>query len=199
METYNNRLKPAYPYLHAISSYSAVVQLYARSGQLPTKATIANRKRKTEDTHTNDNNTDKFCRYGCNEIEMVNHIFVVCPKFKKWRNETIKNIDDRIKNTIITYGKDLLTPLKDIVLIDKNISLLFTNSKTLWHLGISQFYLGHVPRIGDNFIPKNIPNKLTRNKLSRHIYNIIHHRSIMLSACIWGEVQRESYNNAYSA
>ena len=52
---YDPRPHPPYPYTKASSAYSAMVQLYARSGQLPT-ASGMKQKGQTEQSG---------CRYGC--------------------------------------------------------------------------------------------------------------------------------------
>ncbi|KAI0262979.1 hypothetical protein BGY98DRAFT_1048283, partial [Russula aff. rugulosa BPL654] len=50
---------PLHPYTRASSSFSAVVQLYTRSGQLPTNLSRATR------FHSG----DSFCRFGCRSLE----------------------------------------------------------------------------------------------------------------------------------
>ena len=68
---------PAYPYLKTPSSYSAVIQLYARSGQLDTAYTLAN--------HLGDIQ-QPWCRFGCPCAEEPNHVFVQCRAFAPLRS-----------------------------------------------------------------------------------------------------------------
>jgi hypothetical protein len=63
---------PSYPYTKAASSYSMVIQLYLRSGQLDTSLSRAIRLR---------NDPQPWCRFGCQTFEDPHHIFVSCPHF----------------------------------------------------------------------------------------------------------------------
>ncbi|KAJ7087005.1 hypothetical protein C8R44DRAFT_820559 [Mycena epipterygia] len=64
------RPPPEYPYTRATSSHSAVVQIYGRSGQLPTAELVTQRSNLGSD----------LCRFGCEEIESPHHLFVQCPR-----------------------------------------------------------------------------------------------------------------------
>ncbi|EJD45292.1 hypothetical protein AURDEDRAFT_43389, partial [Auricularia subglabra TFB-10046 SS5] len=70
---------PEFPYTRALSAYSALVQLYARSGQLPTAETLSERARS--------NPLPPFCRFGCRTVESDFHLFVECPRFNSYRSE----------------------------------------------------------------------------------------------------------------
>ena len=69
---YHHHHPPSYPYERAYSAYSALVQLYARSGQLPSNLLLCSR---------NLSPTSKCC-FGCTCSEDDHHIFVVCPHFR---------------------------------------------------------------------------------------------------------------------
>jgi hypothetical protein len=71
LHLYDPSHPPEWSYTHAYSAYSAIVQLYARSGQLPTADTLQSRGKL--DTPN--------CRMGCNAIEDMHHIFVDCPRY----------------------------------------------------------------------------------------------------------------------
>ncbi|KZV78477.1 hypothetical protein EXIGLDRAFT_590403, partial [Exidia glandulosa HHB12029] len=73
--------RPDYPYTRAYASYSAAVQLYARSGQLPTARTLADRNRSILCT-------SPMCRYGCIAIEDDYHVLVICPRHAAFRRES---------------------------------------------------------------------------------------------------------------
>ncbi|KAF8224454.1 hypothetical protein L208DRAFT_1511396, partial [Tricholoma matsutake] len=63
---------PPYPYLHSLSCYSALVQLYLCSGQLPTATCLHSQH--MIDSHQ--------CHFGCIDIpEDDHHIFIECPYF----------------------------------------------------------------------------------------------------------------------
>lgn len=66
---FDNSPPPAYPYMKTPSSYSAVIQLYARSGQLDTAYNLANC---LGDIH------QPWCHFGCLCPEEPHHIFVQC-------------------------------------------------------------------------------------------------------------------------
>ncbi|KAF8487040.1 hypothetical protein DFH94DRAFT_599101, partial [Russula ochroleuca] len=74
---YDSHSLPLHPYTRASSSYSAVVQLYARSGQLPTSLSRATRFHEGS----------MLCRFGCQSLEDAHHIFVHCPVFQELRDE----------------------------------------------------------------------------------------------------------------
>jgi hypothetical protein len=72
----HDNLPPSeYPCTRALSAHSAVIQLYARSGQLPTAETLESRSRLE----------CCLCRWGCNAVESMHHIFVGCAQFDEWR------------------------------------------------------------------------------------------------------------------
>ncbi|KAJ7813186.1 hypothetical protein B0H13DRAFT_1477577, partial [Mycena leptocephala] len=74
---HNTHAPPDYPYTRAVSAHSAVIQLYARSGQLPLAETLMARSKLDSST----------CRLCSNAIESMHHIFVDCRKFEGWRTE----------------------------------------------------------------------------------------------------------------
>jgi len=69
---------PPHPYICASSDFSAVVQLYARSAQLPTNIPLASRF----------GDLSAFCCFGCPVLEDPHHIFVCCPTFQDFRDES---------------------------------------------------------------------------------------------------------------
>jgi hypothetical protein len=68
LHLYDSRPPPEFPYTHAYSAYSVLVQLYTRSGQLPTADLLYSHKLLP----------DARCQMGCNTIEDTHHIFVHC-------------------------------------------------------------------------------------------------------------------------
>ncbi|KAJ3837051.1 hypothetical protein F5878DRAFT_523049, partial [Lentinula raphanica] len=66
----------------ASSSYSALVQLYARSSQLDTRLLRFLRF----------GNCTPWCSFGCNELESDHHLFVKCPAFDSFRSESSSSI-----------------------------------------------------------------------------------------------------------
>jgi hypothetical protein len=87
------------PYTRASSAYSAVIQLYAHSHQLPTNVPLV--------AHFNDRLM--LCWFGCQSIEDDHHLFVHCPFFDKVQHEfTCNLISDSSR---ILSDKSLPTPI----------------------------------------------------------------------------------------
>ncbi|KAJ7826737.1 hypothetical protein B0H13DRAFT_1452927, partial [Mycena leptocephala] len=82
LHLYDPSPPPEWSYTHAYSAYSAIVQLYARSGQLPT-ADLLHSRGKLE---------APACRMGCDAIEDMHHIFVKCPRYTEWRSKATNDI-----------------------------------------------------------------------------------------------------------
>ncbi|KAF8870995.1 hypothetical protein CPB85DRAFT_1353169, partial [Mucidula mucida] len=93
---YDKRPPPSFPYTHAVSAYSAAVQLYARSGQLPNAETM----------HSCSYLASNLCRFGCIAIEDMHHTFVCCPQFSTYRADALKDVERVTENAIKTGDKD---------------------------------------------------------------------------------------------
>jgi len=70
---YNLNLPPSWIYMKASSAYTALVQLYARSGQLVTAEGMCQKKALT----------CQMCHFGCPNTENPHHIFVVCGRYSE--------------------------------------------------------------------------------------------------------------------
>ncbi|KAJ7079987.1 hypothetical protein B0H15DRAFT_762330, partial [Mycena belliarum] len=114
---YDSKSPPEFPYTHAYSAYSAVVQLYARSGQLPVADLLYSRAKMA----------DPQCRNGCDAVEDQHHIFVMCTRYAEWRSsaaqETLtrtnnklgeKGIEEADRVGLLTIAKSLFTDNIDI-------------------------------------------------------------------------------------
>ena len=91
---YDPRPPPAYPYVKGTAAYSAAVQWYARSGQLPT-ATGMKEKGQMDDTQ---------CRMGCNAIKDPHHVFVICKAFDKLRGDACREMLNKTRRKIEAMG-----------------------------------------------------------------------------------------------
>jgi hypothetical protein len=87
---YDQTTPPSYPYLCATSAYSALVQLYARSGQLG----VADR------LHRRNKIISNYCRFGCGEVEDEHHIFVSCKRYKEWRSQSASYVYEKTKRKL---------------------------------------------------------------------------------------------------
>ena len=65
---------PDYAYMRAYAAYSPLVQLYARSRQLPTGDLLCSRGKLDS----------QMCRRGCREFEDMHHVFVECKQYTEW-------------------------------------------------------------------------------------------------------------------
>ncbi|KAJ7936521.1 hypothetical protein B0H13DRAFT_1554079, partial [Mycena leptocephala] len=117
LQLYDTKPPPEYSYTHAYSAYSAVVQLYARSGQLPTADVLYSRGKLES----------PLCRLGCNAIEDQHHIFVDCPRYASWRTTTANELAARTNRKLEEKGieeadrVDLLAAVKSLFIDDASV------------------------------------------------------------------------------
>ncbi|KAJ7899507.1 hypothetical protein B0H14DRAFT_2494267 [Mycena olivaceomarginata] len=98
LHLYDTKAPPEYSYTHAYSAYSALVQLYARSGQLPSADLLYARGKLASPQ----------CRVGCDAIEDTHHIFVHCARYTEWR---AKAITELLRRTLL-FSDDIVWPLQ---------------------------------------------------------------------------------------
>ena len=175
---YHQPNPPTYIYHKATSAYTAVVQLYARSGQLATAEKVEVRQ--------GDGNGGK-CRLGCPEIEDEHHIFVDCPIFDEWRQEAgsklQKTLEDRLKQT--SLGDN------DVSGIINKAKSFFTDNPDIWPLKESCYFLGFVPNIRKWITTDSDgTNGITKERIIKGIYCDWHNTGVRLASRIYGEVQR---------
>jgi hypothetical protein len=175
---YNPINPPEYSYLKAQSAYSAVVQLYARSGQLATMEVLNKRGHALTER----------CRYECDDTEDQHHIFVICPKFGKWRSEAMLEIVEQTKKKLVEAKVDE-GEHGPILKIAKH---LFLDSREIWPLQESAYYLGHIPELNDELLRTSVPNQITRTRISYGISANWHLASIRLASRIFGQIQRDA-------
>ncbi|KAK7015985.1 hypothetical protein R3P38DRAFT_2786379 [Favolaschia claudopus] len=123
------RPPPEYPYTRATSAHSAVVQLYARSGQLPTAELLAQRSKIP---------MANICRVGCSAMETPHHLFIV--------KKTICGLEDLEIDSV--HKSRILHVAKSLFLDDK-----------VWPLGHTLYYLGQLPILDVAFPSSQAPTK----------------------------------------
>ncbi|KAJ7214411.1 hypothetical protein GGX14DRAFT_696616 [Mycena pura] len=133
---HDNVPPPDYPYTRALSAHSAVIQLYARSGQLPTAEVLESRSKLMS----------CMCRLGCDAVESVHHVFVDCIHFEEWRRAAGEEVSLRTERKLVAAG---ILREEDQRAIMNAAKSLFVDDDVVWPLKISQYYLGRIPRIGD--------------------------------------------------
>ena len=174
---YDPRPPLAYPYTRATAAYSAVVQWYARSGQLPTAAGMRD-KGQGDETR---------CRMGCNAIEDPHHVFVLCEAFEKLRDNASEEL---VKKTIRRIEATGLEEARFANLL-KTAKLLFSDCPNTWPLHYSFYYLGHIPKLNAIVNQELFTSRL---KFERFLHNVScdwHMSAIRLASRIWGIVQKE--------
>ncbi|TFK17261.1 hypothetical protein FA15DRAFT_736109 [Coprinopsis marcescibilis] len=169
---HNSTAPPEFPYTKAISAYSATVQLYTRSGQLPIAETLYQRGEITKDT----------CRLGCMETETMPHLFVECRQYEALRAESTRIVMEKTRAIICEY------PVEDLDKenLTKTAECLFRHEPQIWPLGSSMFYLGQTPPIK---ITAKI-SEVTKKKINSALTTEWHIASIRLAGRIFGDYQR---------
>jgi hypothetical protein len=169
---YDQRPPPTYPYMHATSAYTALVQLYARSGQLPMAEGMV-QKGQSE---------DKSCRMGCKVIEDMHHIFVVCLEYSRLREEAetevIKRTRARIQVLEIeeTCMSSLLQKAKS----------LFIDCRSTWPLHYSFYYLGHTLLLDSHVPIDKFKSRIQQDHFIPNLKSDWHMSSIRLASRIYG-------------
>ena len=167
---------PPWIYTKASSAYTALVQLYGRSGQLQTAEGMFQKK----------TSTSRMCRFGCDDIESPHHIFVSCDRFSNLRSNELTAIHTSIKNRL--DAADICShnqkPLLDLA------KLIFTNSD-LWPLHSTYYYIGQIPKIGPLLPPSTFDNYVNHSRLIHNIASDLHLSSVRLASRIFGNLQKE--------
>ncbi|KII90283.1 hypothetical protein PLICRDRAFT_159732 [Plicaturopsis crispa FD-325 SS-3] len=174
---YEPRPPPSFPYTRAASAYTSVVQLYARSGQLPLAGGLREKGKIT----------DEQCRLGCEAVEDPHHIFVDCPRYENWRVEAKEALCRWTEEATTEAGveeaarKGLLTAAK----------YMFSDSSEIWPLQNSVYYLGHLPKL-ERYMPvtENL-GKMARERLLHKIAAYWHLTAVRLAARIYGDFAKE--------
>ena len=115
--------------------------------------------------------------YGCGTLETVHHIMAECPELEQRRLDiTKKMIAKATDNKNKSDWRQKLTAkfIKQ--------SRLFMKDSTIWPLGVTQFYLGHVP----GAIPKEESRDRETLKALKKIHDELHYAGIRLAGRIYG-------------
>ena len=159
-----------------MSAYTALVQLYARSGQLLTAEGMVQKGQSEDDR----------CRMGCRAVEDMHHIFVVCPEYDKLRTEAREDVVKKMWSHFQTLEIEE-THMTGLL---KKAKSLFINCSFTWLLHYTFYYLGHIPLL-DSHVPLDAFKSRIRHK--HFIHNIKgdwHMSSIRLASRIYGQFQK---------
>jgi Reverse transcriptase (RNA-dependent DNA polymerase) len=177
---YDMNPPPPWVYTKASSAYTALVQLYARSGQLPTAEGMFLKK----SLHS------PICRFGCPETESPHHIFVECGRFSELRSKELVSLTTTIKNKL---GDANLNPIEQSLVLD-TVKFTFSDSESVWPLHSASFFLGQIPKIEPLISPLSINNSVTRSRLIHNVAADIHLSSVRLASRIFGDYQKVMSN-----
>jgi hypothetical protein len=167
---------PPWVYTKASSAYTALVQLYARSGQLPTAEGMFQKK----STHS------RSCRFGCPDTESPHHIFVDCDRFSELRAKELATLTCGIEKRLCDAE---LSPVDQTPVIQTAKSI-FSDSDIVWPLRSASFFLGQIPKIDILISPLSIPNSVNRYRLIHNIAADMHLSSVRLASRIFGDLQK---------
>ncbi|KAJ7174789.1 hypothetical protein C8R46DRAFT_1252867, partial [Mycena filopes] len=127
---YDTHPPPDHPYIRASAAYSATLQLYIRSSQLPSAFTSFRRVF----------NTLPWCRAGCDVLETPHHVFVECPAFQSTRGSHRESLVRHIRQIL-----DGPVPVNELEA--RNLILtadrLFVDGNS-WPGGLCRYYMGVV-------------------------------------------------------
>lgn len=173
---HDKRSPPDYPYLKAVSAYSATVQLYARSGQLATADILKKRGKLNDDR----------CRLGCDRIETMRHLFVHCQQYEDWHRNAGKEVVEKTELKLTTMKIEGV--VRDNLL--NTAKFLFTDNPSVWPLHHTLFYLGQIPDL-DPLIPAETGiSEMEAKRLKYHLSSDWHTSSVRLAGRIFGDFQR---------
>src|SRR5277367_3459232 len=175
---------PAYPYLRSLSCYSALVQLYSRSGQLPTASRLYSRQK----------SESQQCRFGCLGIpEDDHHIFVECPYFASLRLDALSDVVKFTESKCRDIVEERLLSSAVVQCLVLAAKFLFYDDSVFWPLRRSAFYLGQIPDV-TLLLGLEHPTPHSSLSPSFRLFRIIHSiamewhvHSIRLGR-IWGQV-----------
>ena len=175
---YEQRSPPPYLYQKATSAYSALLQLYARSGQLPIGTIMKDRGVKD----------DIRCRMGCEAIEDEHHLFIECQHFQDMRTSAGKDLQDGARR--LCREKGIEEAQIDRLLT--KVEFFYDDDPELWPLGNSRFYLGHVPPLAPWTNNVKCGTNSAQERFIYGLYSLFHTSSIRLAGRIFGEAQRKA-------
>jgi hypothetical protein len=164
-------------YTKASSAYTALVQLYTRSGTTPTADGMFQKKA----------TLSSVCRFGCPDTETPHHVFAVCDRFCELHHNELDSLVTSIKNR-----PDLatITPEEQLPFLGLAKSI-FSDSQMLWPLHPTTFYLGHIPKIAPLLPLPSLTSSVTRSRLIHNIASDLHLSSVCLASRIFGNLQKE--------
>ena len=168
---------PPWIYTKAPSAYTALVQLYARSGQLATAEGMLQKKA----------GFSQLCRFGCPVIEDPHHIFVVCDRYSEMRSNALATLTTSVLKRL--DEADIDTGYRIDIL--NTVKYIFSDSRDVWPLESSMYFLGHIPKIEPLISTLSMTSSVDRSRLVHILANDLHYSSACLASRIYGDLQKE--------
>ncbi len=138
----------SYPYTRATSAYSAAVQLYARSGQLPTADNLVRKRKQLP-----------FWMHGdwrhASRLHRMPHFHKISRRGEGSCDGDNRKIARKRKTTSERNERQSI----------------FSDCPISWPLKRTQYYLGHVPPVKE-ILKKAESNNVRSEKLAHNIHNI---------------------------
>jgi hypothetical protein len=174
---YDPNPPPLWIYTKAFSAYTALVQLYARSGQLATAEGLCQKGA----------SASRICCFGCQDTENPHHIFVNCGRFKEMRSKQVDSLITSITRRLDDAGLDTL----DLTRLMHSVKFLFSDSSIVWPLQSSVYFLGQILKVDALLPPLPSMNPVTRSRLVHNLATDMHLASACLASRIYGDLQKE--------
>jgi hypothetical protein len=117
--------------------------------------------------------------------ESPRHLFVQCPKYQEWRNESLQEVLTRTDLKLDNF--EVVGETRENLIAAAK--LLFTDS-VIWPLHFSLYFLGQLPNINELFTGNSDITFIQRRRLISHLSADWHTSSIRLAGRIFGDFQK---------
>ncbi|KAK0215463.1 hypothetical protein IW262DRAFT_1277673, partial [Armillaria fumosa] len=174
---YDQHPPPSFIYTHAVSAYSAVVQLYARLGQLVTASGLYQKRLLAHEQ----------CWLGCRtQIESIHHIFIECSVFQTFRDKALTEILKVMERALQIGKKELreFPPLRTVA------ESFLSDCSITWPLTITQFYLGHVLPLDHYLHQASFNSTVMHDQVLCNVHSAWHLVAVRLMGHIYGDFLR---------
>jgi len=167
---------PSYSYLQALSSFSAVVQLYIWSGQLDTLLSLL---------HHLSNRAQPWCCFSCHAIKDPHHVFIHCPHFNDFHDSATSSV---LSSSTTLLDTSMLNLANHQMILERARGI-FHNSDT-WPAHRSLYYISVLPNVLTVELETRHPT--INHTLCTRLTDDWHTTSIRLAVRIWSKAWRHS-------
>jgi hypothetical protein len=118
----------------------------------------------------------------------MHHIFVECPNFEEIREESKEKTEEAI-NKILDTLPEGQRQSDDSDRIRNITRHALEDDPHTWPLGVSRYYLGHIPKLSKSTQDKETPDNIS-GRTRRQVHNELHNAFIRLAGRIFGTYTR---------